>query len=102
MTRTIAIALGLLLATSSVAAEKSASKPLTATDATCTDDSAAQAEKARKRDAALADLGRRLDAEPKGDDEFRALGRSGFNYDPRATAQSPAPPASAAPDTTSR
>jgi len=106
MTRKIAIALGLLLATSSVAAEKSAPQPeplAAAGDAAvCTDETAAQAEKARKRDAALAELGRRLDAEPKVEGEFRVLYRSGHNYDQRSTAQSLTPPAKPAPDTQSR
>jgi hypothetical protein len=101
MTRKIAIALGLLLATSSVAAEKSTPKPeplaAAADEAVCTDETAAHAEKARRRDAALAELGRRLDAEPKVEGEFRVLYPNGHNYDQSTTAQSPAPPAKPAP-----
>jgi hypothetical protein len=45
--------------------------------ASCSDDSAADA---RKRDAALAELGKRLSAEPKPDGDYQVLNRTGNNY----------------------
>ena len=55
-----------------------ATLPSTSGGASC--DPAADAERARKRDAALADLGRRLSAEQKPDPDYQVLNRSGQNY----------------------
>lgn len=73
----------------------------TASDAAvCTDDATKAADQ-KKREAALAELGRRLASEPETEGEFRVLNRSGHNYGARkAPAGEPvAPPAKAAPDT---
>lgn len=62
---------------------------------TCADPAAERA----KRDAALAELGRRLAAEPAVPGEFRVLNRAGHNYgEARVPAALPAqPPAKPAP-----
>jgi hypothetical protein len=52
--------------------------PTVAGGASC--NPSADAERARKRDAALADLGRRLSAEQKPDPNYQVLNRSGQNY----------------------
>jgi hypothetical protein len=58
-----------------------ATLPAAPDGASCSsDDSAARN---RKRDAALAELGKRLSAEPKPDGDYRVLNRSGQNYGSR-------------------
>lgn len=106
MTRAIVLASALLLAAPAFAAEKGADpKPgadAAADAAVCTDDAQEAAQRA-KREAALAELGRRLAAEARPSDESRALNRTGFNYDPRGLAPAVnAPPPNAAPDTERR
>jgi hypothetical protein len=88
-----------------VAAEKSASGAPQATvagDAPICVDEATQAEQRRKRDAALADLGRRLAAEPVRPGNNRVLNRSGHNYGSRPVQHGESPPAKPAPDTERR
>lgn len=50
-------------------------------DATCSNDTA---ERDRKRDAALAELGRRLSEEPPPSGDYQILNRSGHNYGARS------------------
>ena len=79
----VAIAVG----ASAVRAETSSQNPPPVTPATlpsapgggasCSDDSAADA---RKREAALAELGKRLSAEPQPDGDYQVLNRTGNNY----------------------
>ena len=57
-----------------------ATLPAAPSGASCSDDSAARE---RKRDAALAELGKRLSAEPKPDGDYQVLNRSGHNYGSR-------------------
>ena len=54
-----------------------ATRPSAPGGASCSDDSAADA---RKREAALAELGKRLSAEPKPDGDYQVLNRTGNNY----------------------
>lgn len=66
--------------------------------AICADDATKAAEQ-KKREAALAELGRRLAAEPEAQGEARVLNRSGHNYGSRRmpAGEPVAPPAKAAP-----
>jgi hypothetical protein len=57
-----------------------ATLPAAPNGASCSDDSAARA---RKRDAALAKLGKQLSAEPKPDGDYQILNRTGHNYGSR-------------------
>jgi hypothetical protein len=59
-----------------------ATLPAAPNGASCSDDSAARE---RKRDAALAELGQRLSAEPKPDGDYQVLNRSGHNYGSRSS-----------------
>ena len=87
----LSLVCGVSIASISIAAraEKAPENPPPVTPATlpaapggasCSDDSAARN---RKRDAALAELGRRLSAEPQPDGDYRVLNRSGHNYGSR-------------------
>jgi hypothetical protein len=112
MTRAIALFLaGALAAAPCVAFAAETPKPAapaatTSSEASaeggvCLDEAALAAERS-KRDAALAELGRRLAAEPVAPGEFRVLNRSGHNYGPRPQPHRPQPPAKPAPDTAAR
>ena len=70
-----------------------------ATDAAVCADDATKAAEQKKREAALAELGRRLATDAEAEGEVRVLNRSGHNYGARrAPAGEPvAPPAKAAP-----
>jgi len=57
-----------------------ATLPAAPTSASCSDDRAAEA---RKREAALVELGKRLAAEPKPDGDYQVLNRTGHNYGSR-------------------
>jgi hypothetical protein len=59
-----------------------ATLPAAPNAASCSDDSAARD---RKRDAALADLGKRLSAQPQPDGDYQVLNRTGHNYGSRAS-----------------
>ena len=105
MTRAIVLAMITLLSTNAVAADPAApaqpaaaAAPAPTDPGVCADD-ATKAAQQQKREAALAELGRRLAAEPPVEADFRVLNRSGHNYGARSV-QSLAPPAR--PDTESQ
>jgi hypothetical protein len=58
--------------------------PTTSHDATCSDDTAARD---RKREAALAELSKRLSEEPPPSGDFQVLNRSGHNYGSRSVSR---------------
>ena len=62
----------------------SSALPTTSHDATCTDDTA---ERDRKREKALADLGKRLSEEPAPKGDYQVLNRTGHNYGSRSAEQ---------------
>jgi hypothetical protein len=62
----------------------SSALPTTYHDATCSDDTAARD---RKREAALAELGKRLSEEPAPSGDYQSLNRSGHNYGARSPSQ---------------
>jgi hypothetical protein len=79
----VAIASGSIAARAETASENpppvnEATLPSAPGGPTC--DPAETAERKREREAALADLGRRLSAEQKADPDYQVLNRTGHNY----------------------
>jgi len=62
----------------------SSALPTTSHGATCNDDTAARD---RKREAALAELGKRLSAEAPPSGDYQVLNRSGHNYGSRSVSR---------------
>lgn len=96
MTRSIRLlASAALIALLGIAALPASAGEMPSPDPVNCDDADAKAAADLKREAALAELGRRLAAEPQDDGEVRVLNRTGHNYGSSREVQVqqlPAPP----------